>query len=107
MAQVSIFRSCNNSFGFQGRGGLRGIASILPRMARRAAGGSPQNIPVVVRKKSDPITHCIQYTEADLDPYAIGDRQKIAGYVRLLGYRVKTLEMIFQALSIASSRRAQ
>ena len=33
------------------------------------------------------------YTEADLDPYAIGDAQHIAGYVRSVGYRVKASDV--------------
>jgi|SRR5208337_850 len=33
---------------------------------------------------------CLIYTEADLDPHAIGDAQQIADYFRSLGYCVKT-----------------
>ena len=57
---------------------------MLPRdgPSRHRVGGSLQIIPVVGCKKQSPSTHCIQYTEADLDPYAISDARRMAGYFR-------------------------
>ena len=67
-SRTAVFRSCKNSFGYEGTSGLGGIVPHAPEdgPSRHRVGGSVQIIPVVGRKKQSPSTHCIQYTEADI-----------------------------------------